>query len=32
MYLRSEDLQKANDDLRDFINNTLPAKDQSAKY
>lgn len=32
MYLRSEDLQKANDDLRDFINNTLPVKEQSAKY
>lgn len=31
MYLRSEDLQKSNDDLRDFILNSL-SKGQSAKY
>ena len=32
MYLRNEDLKKANDDLRTFILNSLPEKDQSAKY
>ena len=32
MYLRNEDLKKANDDLREFILNSLPSKDQSAKY
>lgn len=32
MYLRQEDLKKANDDLREFIKNTLPAKGQAAKY
>lgn len=31
MYLRNEDLIKANDDLRDFINKSLP-KGKSAKY
>jgi carboxypeptidase C (cathepsin A) len=31
MYLRRDDLQKANDDLRAFIERTL-AKDRSAKY
>ncbi|QOD61654.1 carboxypeptidase [Polaribacter haliotis] len=31
MYLRSEDLQKANDDLRDFISNSL-SNGKSAKY
>ncbi len=31
MYLRNEDLIKANDDLRDFIENSLP-KGKSAKY
>ena len=31
MYLRSEDLQKSNDDLREFINNSL-SKNKSAKY
>jgi len=31
MYLRNEDLIKANDDLRDFIDNSLP-KGKSAKY
>ena len=31
MYLRSEDLISANDDLRDFINNSL-SKGKSAKY
>ncbi len=32
MYLRREDLQKANEDLRTFIKNTLPAPGQPAKY
>ena len=32
MYLRAEDLIKANDDLREFIRQTLPAKGQPAKY
>ncbi len=31
MYLRNEDLQKSNDDLRDFINNSL-SKNKPAKY
>ncbi|TRZ45333.1 S10 family peptidase [Robertkochia solimangrovi] len=31
MYLRNEDLQTANDDLRNFINSTL-TKGESAKY
>jgi carboxypeptidase C (cathepsin A) len=31
MYLRKEDLKTANDDIRDFIKNTLP-KGKSAKY
>ncbi|SDS26379.1 S10 family peptidase [Christiangramia echinicola] len=31
MYLRSEDLKKANDDLRIFIQNTLPGE-EPAKY
>ncbi|WP_273566679.1 S10 family peptidase [Maribacter halichondriae] len=31
MYLRREDLQNANDDIRDFIKNTL-ANGKSAKY
>ncbi|MDX1543327.1 MAG: carboxypeptidase [Christiangramia sp.] len=32
MYLRSEDLERANDDLREFIQKTLPGKDEPAKY
>ncbi|MDR1938898.1 MAG: hypothetical protein LBQ73_10445, partial [Tannerellaceae bacterium] len=32
MYLRNEDLKQANDDLRDFIKNTLPAEGQPAQY
>lgn len=32
MYLRKEDLQKANDDVRDFIKSALPAPNQPAKY
>lgn len=32
MYLRSEDLANANEDVRQFILKTLPAKDQPAKY
>jgi hypothetical protein len=31
MYLRNEDLIKANEDLRDFIESALP-KGKSAKY
>ena len=31
MYLRNEDLKKANDDLREFIMNSLPGT-ESAKY
>ena len=32
MYLRAEDLQKANDDIRVFIENTLPGEGVPAKY
>ena len=32
MYLRSEDLEKANNDLREFILNSLPAENEPAKY
>jgi len=32
MYLRAEDLQKANDDIRMFIDNTLPGEGVPAKY
>ncbi|GAA4321279.1 carboxypeptidase [Pontixanthobacter gangjinensis] len=32
MYLRSEDLKKANDDLREFIANSLPKENEPAKY
>jgi len=32
MYLRKEDLEKANDHLREFIKNTLPGKGVPAKY
>ncbi len=32
MYLRSEDLKAANDHIRDFIKDTLPAKGEAAKY
>ena len=32
MYLRAEDLQKSNADLREFIKATLPKPDQPAKY
>jgi carboxypeptidase C (cathepsin A) len=32
MYLRAEDLQKSNSDLREFIKATLPKADQPAKY
>lgn len=32
MYLRKEDLIKANEDIREFIKNSIPAKDQAAKY
>ena len=31
MYLRSEDLKSSNDDLRDFIKNSL-TNGKSAKY
>ncbi|MCF4008657.1 S10 family peptidase [Rheinheimera sp. UJ63] len=32
MYLRSEDLKKSNDDLREFILQSLPATGKAAKY
>lgn len=32
MYLRAEDLKNANDDIRDFIKNTLPPAGTPAKY
>ncbi|HET8753220.1 MAG TPA: carboxypeptidase [Salinimicrobium sp.] len=32
MYLRKEDLQKANQDIRDFIKNTLPKDGEAVKY
>ncbi len=32
MYLRAEDLAAANEDIREFIRRTLPAKDEPAKY
>jgi len=32
MYLRYEDLMKANDDLREFIQKAIPEKGQAAKY
>ncbi|MDR1779290.1 MAG: hypothetical protein LBR50_00985 [Tannerella sp.] len=32
MYLRKEDLKQANDDLRDFVKQTVPAEGQPSKY
>jgi hypothetical protein len=32
MYLRAEDLKNANDDIRKFIENSLPAAGTPAKY
>ncbi|ARD20815.1 S10 family peptidase [Shewanella japonica] len=32
MYLRSEDLKQSNQDLREFIENTMPKPDIAAKY
>ncbi|MFD2035346.1 S10 family peptidase [Belliella marina] len=32
MYLRAEDLKTSNDDIREFIKNSLPGKDVPAKY
>ena len=32
MYLRREDLETANEDIRAFIKNTLPAPGKAAKY
>jgi carboxypeptidase C (cathepsin A) len=32
MYLRYEDLRDSNQHLREFILNSLPAKDKAAKY
>ncbi len=32
MYLRAEDLAKSNDDVRDFINKSIPAAGTAAKY
>ncbi|MEN8249692.1 MAG: carboxypeptidase, partial [Bacteroidota bacterium] len=32
MYLRAEDLIKANNDLREFIKRTIPSTGKPAKY
>lgn len=32
MYLRAEDLETANQDIRDFINNSIPEANQPAEY
>jgi carboxypeptidase C (cathepsin A) len=32
MYLRKEDLETSNQDIRQFIKSSLPSKDQAAKY
>lgn len=32
MYLRKQDLESANEDLRQFIRASIPSKDQPAKY
>nr|WP_286235897.1 carboxypeptidase [Thalassotalea sediminis] len=32
MYLRYEDLKQSNQDVRDFIINSIPAKNKAAKY
>lgn len=32
MYLRREDLKQSNQDIREFIQQSLPSEDQSAKY
>lgn len=32
MYLRAEDLRNANDDIREFIENSLPGEGRSARY
>jgi len=32
MYLRKEDLKLANQDIRDFMQATLPDKQTAAKY
>ncbi|MDO6427926.1 carboxypeptidase [Thalassotalea sp. 1_MG-2023] len=32
MYLRYDDLKQSNQDVREFINNSIPAKDKAAKY
>ena len=32
MYLRHDDLRDANQDIRDFIKQSLPAEDKAAKY
>jgi len=32
MYLRKADLETANEDIREFIKNSLPAAGASAKY
>ena len=32
MYLRSEDLKQANDDIRYFIKNATPRKGEPAQY
>ena len=32
MYLRHEDLESANNDIRDFIKASLPGQNEAAKY
>jgi hypothetical protein len=32
MYLRKEDLKNANDDIREFISNSLPKDNAPIKY
>ena len=32
MYLRNEDLETANEDIREFINETIPLEDEPAQY
>lgn len=32
MYLRKDDLEKGNEDIREFIKKSLPGKEVAAKY
>jgi hypothetical protein len=32
MYLRRDDLKQSNQDIREFIKQSLPAKNEPAKY